>query len=98
MSRYFSTTARALLDFIWKGSEPVESFETMIRGKISRNSRLAEADKVEIAGQPHTSRKDPGFRVSGQIYKGNKRLTSVHAYEDGRIVFSKDDYNASQEE
>ncbi|KAF5963454.1 protein kinase [Fusarium bulbicola] len=98
MSRYFSTTARALLRFIWRGSEPVDSFENLIKDKVSRNPRLADADTVEIAGQPHTSRRDQGFRVSGQIYKGDKRLTSIHAYEDGRVVYSKDDYNNSQDE
>ncbi|KAF4458959.1 hypothetical protein FALBO_14294 [Fusarium albosuccineum] len=97
MSRYFTTAARSLLRFIWKGSEPVESFEQLIQDKMSRNSRLTEADTVEIAGQPHSSRKDPAFRVSGQVFKGSKRLTSVHAYDDGRIVYSKEDYNRSQE-
>ncbi|KAL2686844.1 hypothetical protein Neosp_004386 [[Neocosmospora] mangrovei] len=98
MSRYFSTTARALLRFIWKGSEPVESFEELISSKVSKNSKLAEADTVEISGQPHDSYKDAGFRVSGQVYRGNKRLTSIHAYEDGRVVYSKDAYNAAQQE
>ena len=49
MSRYFSTAARALLKFIWRGTEPVSKYEDLIKGKLSKNSKLAEADTVDIA-------------------------------------------------
>lgn len=48
------------------------------------------------SGKEHSSTKDQGDRVSGQIYQGVTRLTSVHAYADGRVVYSKDDYNDAQ--
>ncbi|KAF1820043.1 uncharacterized protein K489DRAFT_412070 [Dissoconium aciculare CBS 342.82] len=96
MSRYFSTTAQAFLKFIWKGTEPVTKYEDLIKSKLSDNSKLALADTVEIAGQPHVSSKDPKLRVSGQVYKGNVRLTSVHAYDDGTVEYSKQSYNEAQ--
>lgn len=48
MSRSFSTAARTLLQFIWKGTEAVSKYETMISNKVAQNSKLKEADKVEI--------------------------------------------------
>jgi hypothetical protein len=49
MHRGFSTAARALLQFIWKGTTPDPKYEKMIKEKISTNSKLSGADKVEIA-------------------------------------------------
>lgn len=49
MSRYFSSTARTLLRFIWRGSDPVTKYEDMIKEKMSKNPKLAHADTVDIA-------------------------------------------------
>jgi hypothetical protein len=49
MRRGISTTARALLQFIWKGTSPDPEYENMLKGKIAKNSKLIGADKVEIA-------------------------------------------------
>lgn len=49
MSRSFATTARAILYFIWKGTDPVSKYETMISNSITQNAKLKGADKVEIA-------------------------------------------------
>jgi len=48
MSRSFSTAARTLLHFIWKGTDAVSKYETMISNKVAQNSKLKGADKVEI--------------------------------------------------
>ena len=50
-----------------------------------------------FSGGEHSSSKDKAYRVSGQIYKGGTRLTSVHVYADKVVVFSKDDYNDAQQ-
>lgn len=47
--RFFSSTARALLDFIWRGTEPVTEYEDLIKRTLSKNRKLADADRVEIA-------------------------------------------------
>ena len=47
------------------------------------------------SGKPHTSIVDTKLRVSGQIFKGNTRLTSIHAYDDGTVEYSKM-YNDAQ--
>lgn len=86
-----------MLRFIWKGTEPVERYEDMIRDKMSKNSKLAGADVVEISGQPHISPAVSKLRVSGKIFQEATRLTSVHAYDDGTVKFSKESYNESQE-
>ncbi|KXS93468.1 hypothetical protein AC578_9219 [Pseudocercospora eumusae] len=98
MSRSFSSTARAILNFIWKGTEPVAQYEDLIKKKLSHNTRLAGADTVEIAGRPHTSSKDAKLRVSGQIFKDNARMTSIHAYDDGTVEYSKQSYNDAQKD
>jgi hypothetical protein len=49
MSRYFSSTARALLNFVWKGTEPVSYYESMIKDKLAKNPKLVGADRIEIA-------------------------------------------------
>jgi hypothetical protein len=49
MRRGFSTAARAFLQFIWKGTSPDPEYENMLKEKISKNSKLAGADKIEIA-------------------------------------------------
>jgi hypothetical protein len=53
---------------------------------------------LQISGEPHTSASDPKTRVSGQVFKDGKRLTSIHAYEDGVVQYSKLDINDAQEE
>ncbi|KAJ5248623.1 hypothetical protein N7468_000074 [Penicillium chermesinum] len=96
--RNFSTTARALLEFIWKGTTSNPQYEARIKAKLAKNRKLADADKVEIAGDEHTSPEDPKARVSGQVFKNNRRLTSLHAYHDGTIIYSKDSINKAQED
>jgi hypothetical protein len=49
------------------------------------------------SGEAHTSHKDNKLRVSGQIFKGQTRLTSVHAYADGEVEYSKQSFNDAQE-
>jgi hypothetical protein len=49
MRRAFSTTARTLLQFLWKGTTADPEYENMLKEKLSRNAKLVEADKVEIA-------------------------------------------------
>ncbi|QPH01214.1 hypothetical protein C2857_005413 [Epichloe festucae Fl1] len=98
MSRFFSTTARAFLSFVWKGTEPHSQYEVTARTQILKNTKLDGVDTVEIAGQPHTSRNDPKVHVSGQIFKNGKRVTSLHVYEDGTVGYSKEIFNESQEE
>ena len=41
------------------------------------------------------SAKDPKLRVSGRIMVEGKRLGSLHAYLDGRVVYSKEKFNKS---
>lgn len=112
MARAFSTTARALLRFLWKGTDPVPKYESMIENSISQNPKLVEVDKIEIEyevkcslsrrvangcrGREHKSRADPVDRVSGKLFKGETRVTSVHAYHDGRVVYSKEEFNEAQ--
>lgn len=48
MSRSFSTAARTLLHFIWKGTDAVSKYEIMISNEVAQNSKLKGADKVEI--------------------------------------------------
>jgi hypothetical protein len=48
------------------------------------------------SGKAHISHKDNKLRVSGQIFKGQTRLTSVHAYADGEVEYSKQDFNNAQ--
>ena len=50
------------------------------------------------SGQEHNSAKDKVDRVSGQVFKGITRVTSIHAYTDGTVIYSKKEYNDSQEE
>lgn len=113
MARSFSTAARALLQFIWKGTDSVPQYEAMIERSVSKNPKLEGADKIEIEyealhfstritahlfrGREHTSRADPVSRVSGKIFRSGVRITSVHAYEDGRVVYSKEEINKAQE-
>jgi hypothetical protein len=47
--RNFSTTARALLEFIWKGTGSNSQYEDRIKAKLAKNPKLVDADKVEIA-------------------------------------------------
>lgn len=49
------------------------------------------------SGKEHNSPKDEVDRVSGKIFNGLTRLTSVHAYADGRVTYSKDDHNDAQQ-
>ncbi|KAM5467387.1 hypothetical protein MauCBS54593_005355 [Microsporum audouinii] len=95
-ARAFSSSARALLEFVWKGTKSIPEYEENLRTQVRKNSKLVGADRIEIAGGEHDSDADPKLRVSGQIFEGNRRLTSVHAYKDGTIVFSKDVFNKSQ--
>lgn len=48
MARAFSTTARALLRFLWKGTDPVPKYESMLEDAVSKNPKLEEVDKIEI--------------------------------------------------
>lgn len=48
------------------------------------------------SGQENNTAKDKVNHVSGQVFKGNTRVTSVRAYTDGRVVYSKDEYNDAQ--
>ena len=48
MARSFSTAARALLQFIWKGTDSVPQYEAMIEASVSKNPKLEGADKIEI--------------------------------------------------
>jgi hypothetical protein len=48
-------------------------------------------------GQAHTSHEDSKLRVSGQIFRAQARLTSVHAYADGEVEYSKQSFNDAQE-
>ncbi|KAK2795258.1 hypothetical protein FQN52_006188 [Onygenales sp. PD_12] len=98
ISRKFSSTARALLQFIWKGTEPIPKYEDTVISKVKKNTKLTGADRIEIAGGEHDSVADPKLRVSGQVFEGNRRLTSIHAYHDGTVVYSKEVFNKSQEE
>ena len=47
--RNFSTTARALLEFIWKGTGSDAQYEARIKAKLAKNPKLVDADCVEIA-------------------------------------------------
>jgi len=50
-------------------------------------------DQSMASGKPHKS-KDPREHVSMAFYdKNDKRLTSVHVYNDGTGKFSKDKYS-----
>ncbi|KAK2765960.1 hypothetical protein FQN54_007475 [Arachnomyces sp. PD_36] len=95
MSRSFSTSARSLLQIIWKNTERVAKYDDMITKSVEGNPKLREkAEKVEVAGREHPSQKDPKHRVSGQVYtKDGVRITSGHWYHDGEVKFSKDEYN-----
>lgn len=53
---------------------------------------------MNLSGDEHTSLTDPKPRVSGQVFKDNRRLTSLHAYHDGTIIYSKDSINKAQED
>lgn len=113
MSRKFSSTARRLLEFIWKGATRDSKYEKIIEDQVGLNNRLkGAATKVEIqyeyaivpirrltcvSGSAHKSRSDPETHVSGQIYGAHGRLTSVHAYEDGTVEYSQKKYNEAQE-
>jgi hypothetical protein len=48
LSRAFSTAARALLQFVWRGTLPVPEYEGFIEGSVNRNPKLTGVDKVEI--------------------------------------------------
>jgi hypothetical protein len=56
-----------------------------------------ELSLTPSSGEAHTSHKDNKLRVSGQIFKGQTRLTSVHAYADGEVEYSKQSFNDAQE-
>ncbi|DAA73117.1 TPA_exp: hypothetical protein A8136_5042 [Trichophyton benhamiae CBS 112371] len=94
--RAFSSTARSLLEFVWKGTKPIPEYEENIKTQVGKNYKLDGVDRIEIAGGEHDSAADPDMRVSGQIFKGHRRVTSVHAYKDGRVVYSKELFNESQ--
>ncbi|KAA8643355.1 hypothetical protein EYZ11_000908 [Aspergillus tanneri] len=84
--RSLSTTAKALIQFFWKGTKAHPKYEQLLEAKIKKNQKLAGTDKVDFAGDPHTSDKDEKQRASGQIFKGSSRLTSVHVYENGDVI------------
>ena len=50
--RNFSTTARTLLEFIWKGTGSSPEYEVHLKAKLGKNPKLADVDKVEIAYVP----------------------------------------------
>lgn len=52
---------------------------------------------IILSGKEHSSSKDKVNRVFKQIYNEVTRLTSVHAYVDERVVYSKNDYNNAQQ-
>jgi hypothetical protein len=53
---------------------------------------------MNLSGEEHTSPADPKPRVSGQVFKEKRHLTSLHAYHDGTIIYSKDSINKAQED
>jgi hypothetical protein len=59
MSRYFSSSARAFLNFIWKGTDPVGKYEDLLKEKLAKNPKLAQADTIEIAQVSPNSTRDP---------------------------------------
>ncbi|KAE8151542.1 hypothetical protein BDV25DRAFT_138777 [Aspergillus avenaceus] len=97
MRRGLSSVARTFLQYIWKGTNSYPEYEQMLDKKVKQNSRLSKANKVEFAGDPHTSEKDEKKRASGQIFQDQMRLTSVHVYIDGTVEYSKKSYNDAQE-
>lgn len=114
MRRAFSSTARALYQFIWKGTQPNTEYEALVTEGLKRNPELDGADRVEIEfvpflgtltpafyslssrGDPHISPKDQVMRVSGKVFRGDVRITSLHAYNNGLLVYSKKKYNDAQ--
>lgn len=52
MSRSFSTAARTLLHFIWKGTDAVSKYETMISNEVAQNSKL----KIRSSKEPIKSK------------------------------------------
>ena len=51
---------------------------------------------MHTSGAAHTSRSDPQLHVSGQVFGPAGRITSVHAYDDGKLVYSQKKYNDAQ--
>jgi hypothetical protein len=49
MSRYFSSTARALLKIIWKGTEEIPEYNSTIHRYVTNNTKLKGADTVTVA-------------------------------------------------
>ncbi|KAG8531806.1 uncharacterized protein KY384_003442 [Bacidia gigantensis] len=95
MSRAFSTAARALLQFVWKGTQPVASYEEIIANDIAMNSKLqGKVDKVEVQGGEHG--RENNLWVSIMIFSGMKRLVSAHANKRGFLEYSKIEYQKAQ--
>ncbi|EEH05256.1 protein kinase [Histoplasma capsulatum G186AR] len=91
MSRFFSSTARSLLQIIWKGTQRVTKYDEMVEKSVENNSELKDrVATVEIAGHEHQSSQDPKLRVSGKLLdKNGIRITSAHWYHDGRSSFQR---------
>ncbi|CAI7676160.1 unnamed protein product [Penicillium palitans] len=47
--RAFSSTARALFEFIWEGTKSHPEYEDLLKEKMKKNRKLSGADKVEFA-------------------------------------------------
>ncbi|MCJ1256898.1 hypothetical protein MMC24_004723 [Lignoscripta atroalba] len=100
MSHPFSTSARALLQIIWKTTERVAKYDEMIEKSIENNLKLKDrVGTVEVAGREHPSTQDPKLRVSGQLLdKNGIRITSAHWYHDGEVKYSKGRFNDAEGE
>ncbi|EER37135.1 conserved hypothetical protein [Histoplasma capsulatum var. duboisii H88] len=92
--------SKDFVKFVLEGTIAHPNYEDFVEDKRKKNKKLAGADEVKFAGAPHhTSDQDPKMRASGQVFRGTtSRLTSVHVYEDGTVVYSKESVNDAQED
>ncbi|TAQ91347.1 hypothetical protein B7494_g364 [Chlorociboria aeruginascens] len=97
-SRAFSSSSRAAKALKWKfngTTVPVDSYIAAVERAVDAlpTKFSAKAEVGVIQGNPHTTpeNNDPEH-ASGRIGTGNasgkKRLSSFHAYPDGRVTFS----------
>ncbi|KAF4504964.1 hypothetical protein G6O67_006968 [Ophiocordyceps sinensis] len=84
MSRRFTSTAKCLQSLSW------------VRAVDATPSLASQAVRATIDESHETKRRDGSvdpLHIAGQILNDTKRLTSYHAYGDGRVIFSAAKYN-----
>ncbi|KAG5985247.1 hypothetical protein E4U55_007872 [Claviceps digitariae] len=101
LSRVFSSAARVLKEYTWidKSNTDITEFKNHVKKRIAASAVLSEkVHTITVEGNPHETCKKDGTvdptHISGRFITTTKgRLTSYHAYGDGRVVFSVEKFN-----